>query len=256
MPYFERLDEGRFRATEHTGGAWVTTEQHIAPAMGLLAHVVEQDRDRRRADGLLTARLAYDILGTVPVGEVSTTVEVVRPGRTIELVEARVAHGGRDVMVLRAWLVERRDTGAVAGTPLPGIPGPEAMEPWDPAAAWPGGFIGGVEVRRDLEAPGRGAFWVRTPVPLLDGEVVSPTARMAGLLDIANGMTVRADPREVHFPNLDLVAHLLRPPEGEWLGIDATQSFGPTGLGVTQSVLHDAAGPLGALAQVLTVRPR
>ena len=38
--------------------------------MGLLAHLVERDRDHRRPDlALLPARLSYDILGTLPVDQ-------------------------------------------------------------------------------------------------------------------------------------------------------------------------------------------
>ncbi len=51
MAYFERTGSNSFRATEHVGGAWNIEEQHIAPAFGLLAHVVECDRDARRSDG-------------------------------------------------------------------------------------------------------------------------------------------------------------------------------------------------------------
>lgn len=254
--YFERLDGSRFRATEHTGGAWREDEQHIAPALGLLAHVVERDRDARRDDDLVLARLSYDILGTVPVDVVGTSVRVLRPGRTIELVEATLTHAGRTIVVLRAWLLAPHDSSAFAGTAARSIPGPGELTEWSPTEYWPGGFIGSVELRRHLEAPGRGWFWVRTRTPLLAGEEVGATARVAGLLDIANGMTVRADPSLVHFPNVDLTAHLMRPPQGEWLGIDASQSFGATGIGVTSSTLHDEAGPLGSLSQCLTVRPR
>jgi hypothetical protein len=67
-------------------------------------------------------------------------------------------------------------------------------------------------------------------------------------------MTVRADPRQVAFPNVDLTAHLFRQPEPGWLGFDTTVSFGPTGLGLTSTVLHDEAGPIGTVAQTLTVR--
>jgi hypothetical protein len=109
-------------------------------------------------------------------------------------------------------------------------------------------------VRRLQQAPGRARYWVRTDVPLLD-EPVSRTAAAAGLFDIANGMTVRADPRQVAFPNVDLTAHLFRQPEPGWLGFDTTVSFGPTGLGLTSTVLHDEAGPIGTVAQTLTVRP-
>jgi hypothetical protein len=93
-------------------------------------------------------------------------------------------------------------------------------------------------------------------VSLVAGEEVSGLAAAAGLFDIANGMTVRANPLEVAFPNVDLTAHLFRPPSGEWVGFDTTVSFGPGGLGLTSSVLHDTDGPTGTLSQVLTVRPR
>jgi hypothetical protein len=255
MPYFERTGETAWTPTAHVGGAWDTAEQHVGPVLGLLAHLVEDDRDRRRDDGLVIARLSYDILGTLPMEEVTVAVDVRRPGRTVELVEAVLSHAGRPGVVLRAWLLAPGETAAVAGTDLPPIPGPDEMKPWDPTTVWPGGFIASVELRREPQGPGRGAYWVRTDVPLVDGPV-GPTARAAGLLDIANGMTVRADPGEVAFPNLDLTAHLLRAPTGDWLGFHTTVSFGATGLGVTSTVLHDEAGPLGTLAQSLTVRPR
>ncbi|EME14482.1 thioesterase family protein [Rhodococcus triatomae] len=255
MPYFERLSESAFRATEHTGGAWNTTEQHIAPALGLLAHVVETDRDRRGQDALRVGRISYDILGTLPIGEVETSVQVLRPGRTIELVEARLGHGGRDAVVARAWLMRGYDTSAIEGTSFTPIPAPEDLTSWDPTTVWAGGFIASAEVRRAQEEPGRARFWVRSPLPLLDGEKIGEVARVAGLIDIANGMTVRVAPSEVAFPNLDLTLHLFREPAGEWTGFDTTVSIGESGVGLTHSVLHDARGPVGTSSQILTVRP-
>lgn len=255
MAYFERTGASTYLPTSHVSGAWDLDDQHIGPALGLLAHVVEQDRDARRDDGLLLGRLSYDIWGTVPMAEVEVSVQVLRPGRTIELVEARLGHAGRTVVTLRAWLMRRGDTDAVGGTPHPRLPQPHELPAWDPTTVWPGGYIAAAEVRRAEQEPGRAAVWVRTDVPLLSGEDVSPLARSAVLFDIVNGMTVRTDPRQVAFPNLDLTAHLFREPEGEWLGFDAAVSFGPAGIGVTSSVLHDTAGPLGTMAQVLTVRP-
>lgn len=91
---------------------------------------------------------------------------------------------------------------------------------------------------------------------MLTGEPVSSTARMLSVADVANGSATLVSPDEVAFPNLDLTAHLFRVPVGEWLGFDTHVSIGPRGAGLTQSVLHDAAGPIGTLAQTLTVRPR
>lgn len=252
---FERVDDTRFQATEHVSGAWRTDEQHVAPALGLLTHLVERDRDARRGVGLVLGRLSFDILGTMPVGLVTARVEVVRPGRTIELVEAVLAAGGRDTVRLRAWLLQRSPTDGLAGSAHPRLPPPEDLPPWDPTSVWPGGFIAAAEVRRAQEEPGRARYWVRTAVPLLDSEPTSRVAAAVGLLDIANGMTVRVSPGELAFPNVDLTAHLFAEPEGEWVGFDTTVAFGPGGLGVTSSVLHDLRGPVGVLAQALTLRP-
>jgi hypothetical protein len=255
MPYFKRLDQHRFLATDEVSGAWDIEQQHIAPALGLLAHAVELDRDRRRTDGLRIGRLCYDILGTVPVDVVEIAVRVVRPGRSIELVEASLRHHDRDIVVLRAWLMQAADNHRVAGTPISGMPPPTDLAPWDPTTVWPGGFIASAEVRRDQDEPGRARFWVRSRTALLDDEPVSDLARFAAVLDIANGMTVRAAPGDVAFPNVDLTAHFFAEPHGAWVGFDTSVSFGATGLGLTSSVIHDQRGPVGTLAQILTVRP-
>ncbi|HLS26054.1 MAG TPA: thioesterase family protein [Beutenbergiaceae bacterium] len=255
MTYFERVSESTYRATRHVSGAWRTDEQHIAPMLGLLVHLVETDHHARRDDGLVIGRLSYDILGIIPVEPVDVDIEVLRPGRTIELVQATVAHGGRCAVVLRAWFMQQQDTSALAGTDLPAIPPHQDMIPWDPTQDWPGGFIESLEVRRQQSRPGRAASWVRPKYALLDSEPVSALARAVGVFDAANGMTPRESPGEVAFPNLDLTAHLFRRPDGEWVGFDTTVSFGPRGIGLTTTTLHDADGPFGTMDQILTVRP-
>ncbi|MBI3227906.1 MAG: thioesterase family protein [Mycolicibacterium cosmeticum] len=255
MHYFQRLDDTTFQATDHTGGAWNTSEQHIAPSLGLLAHAVECDRDARRTDGLRVARISYDILGTVPVGVVDVAVRVLRPGRSIELVEATLRHAERPVLVLRAWLMQSFETASLAATSFASMPPADDMPAWDPSSIWPGGFIASAQVRRIEQHPGRAAAWVRTDVRLLKGEAVSSTARAIGLLDISNGLAVRMNPADVAFPNIDLTAHLFAEPAGEWLGFDTTVSVSATGTGLTHSVIHDETGPIGVSSQMLTVRP-
>ena len=255
MVYFRRISENAFRATEHVGGAWNTAEQHIAPSFGLLVHCVETDRDRRRADGLVIGRLSFDVLGTVAIGEVEVAVEVLRGGRTIELVQAVLSHAGRTIVIARAWLMQPGDTAALAGSPFPAIRGPGEMPEWDPTTIWPGGYIASAEVRRDFVEPGRASYWVRTTEVLLENEKVSRIATAASLFDIANGMAVRVDPREVAYPNLDLTVHLFRAPGTDWLGFDISVSIGDGGVGLTHTVLHDERGPIGAISQILTVRP-
>jgi hypothetical protein len=91
---------------------------------------------------------------------------------------------------------------------------------------------------------------------LLDGEDVSATARAMGLVDIANGLAPLISPQDAAFPNLDLTVHLLRPPTGEWVGLDTSVSASPQGLGLTHSILHDESGAFGTVCQCLTLRPK
>ena len=255
MSYWERTGSHIFTPTEHVGGAWEPDTQHIATLLGVLAHEVERDRDTRRDDGLQITRVGYDILGTIPLEPVEVEVTVLRAGRTIELVEARACHGGRPVVLLRAWLAAGYPTAELSGTPHVPVPAPAEVPAWDMTTLWGGGFIASVEVRRRDLGPGRAQTWVRTPHALVADEEVSRLAQVAGLLDIANGVAVRVDPKLVSFPNLDLTAHLFRGPAEGWLGLDTTVSFGPEGAGVTTSVLHDEQGAFGVSTQCLTVRP-
>jgi len=251
--YFHRLSADTFAPTELVGGGWNPDGQHIAPVLGLLTHLVEQDH-AVRGGRLVLARASFDILGTLPLEPVTTTVRVTRPGRTIELVEAVLSHDDRPGLVLRAWILQAQDTADAAGTALPRVAGPDETESWNPATLWPGGFVGSVEVRRRQVEPGRALVWVRTDVDLIDAEPVSATAQTLGLIDIANGMTPRRDPREMGFANVDLTVHLFERPTGGWVGLDTTVSFGHSGVGLTHSTLHTVHGPIGTVAQSLTLR--
>ncbi|WSX29388.1 thioesterase family protein [Streptomyces sp. NBC_00984] len=121
---------------------------------------------------------------------------------------------------------------------------------------WDGEFVSSIDVRRTPPLrKGRTAAWASSPVDLVAGEPIGPLASYIALVDIANGIAVQQDPTAWMFPNLDLTIHLHRQPEGPWTGLDTTTTFGPSGQGLTSSVLHDLRGPVGHAEQILTVRP-
>lgn len=255
--YFHRLSETTFEPTEHVSGAWNDAELHVAPVLGLLAHLVEADHRSRRPEApLVLARAGYDILGVIPMAPFEVETRVVRAGRTIELVEASLSQRGRAALTLRAWMLQSSDTSAVAGGAFSRIAAPEQLPQWSPEAVWGGGAIRSIEMRRESIEPGRARGWVRAKVPLLADEQISTRARLLGLADFANGIATRVSPEDVLYPNVDLTASLLRDPIGEWLGLDTTVAFGPDGTGLTESVLSDLDGALGTASQTLTVRMR
>jgi hypothetical protein len=252
--YYQSLGGGRFRSTIHAQGAWNEHEQHMAPAAGLMADSLE--RHEPRAD-MRMARLSYEILGLIPGGEFHIETTTLRPGRTIELLQAELVANNRVAIRATAWRMITSDTAAVAAVEDAAIPAPDDCKPFDGAAIWPGGYIRSLEMRvAEGHRDGAGTVWLRTGHPLTDKADSSDFARLMGLVDTANGIAARVPPGEgsYAFPNLDLQIHMYRRPEGEWLGLDNAVSFGADGIGLTSTVLHDLQGPFGRAEQILTLR--
>jgi hypothetical protein len=252
-PYYLALGDGRFESTIHAQGAWNAHEQHMAPVSGILAHSNEMFAPRPE---LRIARISYDILGLIPDGEFEIITTMLRPGRTIELVQAEMVSGGRTAVRATAWRLLRSDTSDVQGIEDERMPGPEESEPTPYSGVWPGGYIRSIEPRvAPGHAAGRGRAWLRTEHPLVDMPF-SDTARLIGLVDTSNGIATRVKPGpdSYMFPNVDLQVHLYREPQGEWLGLQNSVSFGSDGIGLTSTVLHDTAGPFGRAEQILTIR--
>ncbi|MEE2040968.1 thioesterase family protein [Nocardiopsis sp. CT-R113] len=254
--YFERIDEHRYAPTAHTGGAWDPNEQHFSPLGGLVVHAIDRHRARHADTAMELGRIGFDILGRLPMSECEVRVETIRPGRTIELVEATVYIADRAAVRARAWFMTGGDTASVAGgAPEPLTP-PDGLDPRPIGSAWPGGYIASLEVRPLAEPlPGRASAWIRSGLDVVAGETAGPAASFVAHVDTANGIAVRRPPSAWMFPNLDLTVHLYRRPEGGWTGLDTTVVFGDTGQGLTSSVLHDVTGPVGRAHQLLTVRP-
>ncbi|HEY9498636.1 MAG TPA: acyl-CoA thioesterase domain-containing protein, partial [Terrimesophilobacter sp.] len=110
-PYYCARGDGRYESTLHAQGAWNPREQHMAPVSGILAHSLEHFQPRPE---LRLARFSFDILGVIPDGEFEVVTTMLRPGRTIELVQAELVAGGRTAVRASAWRLQRSDTSAVA----------------------------------------------------------------------------------------------------------------------------------------------
>ncbi|MGD8150759.1 thioesterase family protein [Ornithinimicrobium sp. Y1694] len=252
--YYIAQGDGRYHPTEHAQGAWQPEEQHMAPMSGLLMHALERHGPRPE---LQWGRVTFDILGMIHLSETTVRTRTLRPGRTIELVEATASAGGRDVVRATAWRLAQAATESVDTAPVMELPGPETLERWEGMDHWGGGFIRSLDFRAvPGGGPGARSVWVGTDHPLVAGEDSTALAAWVGLLDTANGIAIREDPQKWLFPNVDLTLHLHRQPTGGWLGLSTEVTWGPSGLGQSSSVAHDLRGPVGTVQQALTIRPR
>ncbi len=85
---------------------------------------------------------------------------------------------------------------------------------------------------------------------------MTPLERLFAVADDANGIGTKLDIRKWTFLNTDLVVHVHRVPDGEWIGIRAETNYGPDGIGTTIGTLFDEGGAVGAIQQSVLVRPR
>lgn len=244
----------RFAPNIHAEGAWNPNEQHMAPATGVLCAELERYLPR---EDMRIGRLSFDIFGMIVFDEFTITTQTLRPGRTIELIEAVMQSGGKTCIVARAWRMATIDTSAVAGLEDKTATPPQDCQAWQGMKRWSGGYINSLEARiAPNHRPGKGLVWLSNDLNMIEGETYSDFVRLMGMVDTANGTAPRQNvPIDWAFPNLDLQIHLHRLPQGKWLGIDGVQQFGQDGIGITSAILHDEQGPFGRSEQILTLRP-
>jgi hypothetical protein len=255
--FYLPLDDDRFIATELTAGPWDGELQHGGPPSALLARAVEQTPSERPST---VVRMSVDLLGPVPVGPVAVTSRVLRPGRSVELVEAELSAGGRVAARALAWRI-REASLELPGTatevnPSPGFP--DADTEADPG--WTGGFIASLQTRfaeGGWSTPGPATMWARMRVPLVDGEDPTGLQRLMVLADCGNGISSALPISGWMFINPDLSVHLSRLPEGDWLCLEAQTQLDPVrGFGLAASRLYDRTGQVATGAQSLFVTAR
>ena len=254
--FYTPVGDGAWRATEHTVGPWNPGSQHGGPPSALLGRAVH--RCQPRPDMMIT-RFTCEILRAVPVGDLTVTARVARPGRSVELLEAALTAGGREVARAAAWRVLRTSAPAVRPR-QPSPPAPPGELPPRPApASWGNGYMSAIEwrtARGSFSTPGPAALWARMRYPLVPGEEPSPLERVLITADSGNGISWEVSFRDWVFINPELTVHLHREPAGEWICLDAQTAISPGGSGLATSTLSDLDGPVGVAAQSLFIAPR
>ena len=218
--FYLPLGGERFLPTEHTSGPWSPDAQHFGPPSALLVRALEEVPAERE---MMLSRVTVEILGPAPLRELTLTARLERPGRAVEYLSAELATDERVVARASAWRLAAIDWRAISGA---------------------------------VAGHGAAAVWARQRVALVDGEKPSGLQRLFTIADSGSGVSGRLDPARWWFINSELTVHLQRPPSGEWIGLDATTTIGPNGVGTATSRLCDESGQVALGAQALLVRPR
>ena len=252
--FFEPLGDGRFRSTAHTRGPWDPRSQHAGPPAALLGRALERCEPR---EDMLLARLTFEILAPVPVADLELEARKVRPGRSVELLEAEMRADGRTVMTVRGWRVlgARSPT---AGVPQP--PPPRPVEETPLPAEWETfGYGHAMELRfaaGGWDIPGPATAWSRLRVGVVAGEEPTGLQRVLAIADSGNGVAGVLPLSDYLYINPELTVHVLREPRGEWICLDARTAIVEGAAGLARSTLSDEDGMVAAGAQSLLVAPR
>jgi Thioesterase-like superfamily len=250
-------DGDAFEATELTRGPWDENSQHAGPPCALLGRAMDR---AGTLDGQL-ARITYEIVRPVPIARLEARAEIVRPGRSVELIEGALSHDGEDVVRARAWRIRTTELDLGGEGAEPGrMPGPDtaARKAFFPVP-WETGYHTAMDIRfvdGAFTEPGPARAWMRMAVPLIAGEQPSPRDRVLVAADSGNGVSAPLDHERWIFINTDLTVNLRRLPEGEWVCLDAVSYADRHGVGLSDTALHDERGMIGRATQALLIAER
>jgi len=272
-------DGERFVPTEHARGPWDPRALHGGAPAALITAAFERLEPGAE---LRIGRLGFEFLRPIPMGPLTLTASIVRPGRRVQELSAELLDGDEPVVrasALRVQAVPRDAEAAAAEAAAERVdaaaePQPNADAPADTTMPPPAqgehkrfalndstdaSFAGTAMEMRWLNDPwrlGPGRVWQRLRHPLLPGHELSSLTRLAPTADFCNGVSAALPFDRFLFINADLGIHIQRPPQGEWIGLDARTRLHEGGAALAEGVLHDARGPVGRSFQTLVVQAR
>ena len=253
--FFIPLGDNRFQPTEHTVGPWSPDSQHGGPPSALLSRAIQAAGEHT---DFHVARLTFEILGPVPTTPLTVTAEVVRPGRSVELVEASLSSETHEVMKARAWRIKETGPHSLDEVVPPSQqpPGPDQGE--DLPKFNDTGYLNAMDtsfIAGSFVEKGPATAWFRMRYPLIAGEEPSPLTRVLMAVDSGSGISAAIDWAKFMFINPDLTVYLHRLPRGEWVCMDGVTTPGENGVGIAMTTLFDLEGQIGHGIQSLFIAP-
>lgn len=259
--YLRGEEPDTYQSTPLANAGWYEEGQHGGAISALIAGHIE-DAVPALTD-MQISRLTIEIFRVIPLTPLRITTEVVREGKRIQHVQARVFDEDRTLLSIAN--VQRLRT---AELPLPDVATPPSLPfplpdqvPGEVGEAWGVGEIGktmfhrnAMEVREvvgGFSEIGPATVWMRLVKPIVAGREITPVQRVVATADFSNGISRALDYNEWVFMNPDLSVHVTRYPHGDWIALSAESSYGHEGRGVATGSLWDVTGPLGRSTQSL-----
>lgn len=250
--YFESTATG-FAPTALARGPWAEDMMHGRLLGGLAARSVE----RRFDTTWRVARLTVDLFRPAAMDEVTVSLEPVREGRKVQVIDAQLGCGGHVVGRVTAVLLPvAEDPSGRIWRPAPAAwPDPDSMSVSDDitGSSEVDGWLFRV-VDGGMGTGERTRVWTNDTVQLVAGEPISPLVRAAVSGDIACPLANSSD-QGLFFINADYTMLIGRYPVGDWIGLEVAQQMGADGIAIASATMVDRDGPFAISGGTSLTRP-
>jgi hypothetical protein len=250
----------RYHATELARGPWDPQAQHGGAPAALLMHALAE---LPGGEQLELARITYEFMRPVPLGDLDVHTEVARDGRRVQMLEASVHRpDGTEVVRARALRLERAQGVPPAAATIGPAPPPPPEHGAESDFPIRGGTMFGTHameirfVRGGFHEIGPATAWFRLRHPLFEGLAPTGLERLAAAGDFGNGIASQVSWDDYVFINPDLTLYIERIPGGEWIALESSMRIAADGVGLAESVLFDERGRVGRALQSLVIAPR
>jgi hypothetical protein len=256
--YYLPLGNGRYEPTKASESPWDRKAQHGGPPAALLAHAIDQTVEGAMRIG----RISVDFLGPIPLSEVVIETIPIKPGRRVQLTEARMSVDGRVVVTARAWHIATGDTTSASVQEQiepPRVPSSQTPQHFYAGLADDWGYGRSIEWRftkGGFDSFGPADVWTRVCLPLIEGETLTGQDRVLIAADSANGLSLSLPMEQWLSIPPTMTATLLRPPTGEWVHMACRTHLAADGVGLAHADMFDVHGFVGEVAQPLLLQRR
>ena len=248
-PFFRKQGD-LFLPTRASVGPWDANSLHGRVIIGLLGAELER---RHGSTDYLPARLTVDMYKLPDLSPVEIVTRVVKDGYRIKVIDAEFISGGVSAGRATCQLLRKTENapGQVWQRPHWGAPPPLEVSP--PEDRPMGGMWAMRPITGTMRGTGPRTIWMSEVRELIEGEALTPFARVALTADFASPFANASD-QGLGYINTDVTLYLHRLPVGEWIGFESLAHGATDGVAIGDCLVHDEDGHIGfasctALAQ-------
>ncbi len=254
--FFVENSPNMFQANPPAIGPWSAQHCHAGPVAGVVARALEQTIPDK-----MIARLTLELNSPVPAAGFSVHTELRSNRRNVATASAEIRDQAGQICVTAQSLhvaekaYDHMPTPAIA--PIAPPDGQSISNVLPTSVHDSQSFQNFVDVqlaKGEKLGIGPKTVWMTTP-PLLANEPSAPIPNLCVLADCGNGLSYNASTTQMSFINADLTIHIHRRPASDILASQTISYWQTTGIGLSNSVLHDKSGPVAVALQTLILKP-